>query len=57
MQPSRWHAGFLVWATFIVHAPAAEEKVDVKIAKYDDLTATVQKLKGKVIVVDFWADW
>jgi thiol:disulfide interchange protein len=58
MQSIRWHAGLLVLATFFVlYAPAAEDKVEVKIAKYADLTATVQKLKGKVIVVDFWADW
>jgi thiol:disulfide interchange protein len=58
MQSIRWHAGLLVLATiFVPSAPAAEDKVEVKIAKYADLMATVQKLKGKVIVVDFWADW
>jgi thiol:disulfide interchange protein len=58
MQSIRWHAGLLALATFsVLTAPAAEDKVEVKIAKYADLTATVQKLKGKVIVVDFWADW
>jgi len=35
----------------------AQDKVDVKVVKYDDLTATIKKLKGKVIVIDFWADW
>ena len=54
----RRHAGSLVLASFFVlYASAAEDKVEVKIAKYADLTATVQKLKGKVLVIDFWADW
>jgi len=58
MQPTRWRAGFVVLATLFVHASAlAEDKVEVKVAKYADLTATVNKLKGKVIVIDFWADW
>jgi thiol:disulfide interchange protein len=58
MQPFRWRAGFVVLATMFVHAHAlAEDKVEVKVAKYGELTDTIKKLKGKVIVVDFWADW
>ena len=33
-----------------------KEKVDVKIVKYNDLCKEVIGLKGKVVVVDFWAD-
>jgi hypothetical protein len=58
MQPFRRRAGLVVLATIFVHAHAlAEDKVEVKVAKYAELTSTINKLKGKVIVVDFWADW
>jgi hypothetical protein len=35
----------------------AENKVELKVIKYPELAKTVRDLKGKVIVVDFWADW
>ena len=38
-------------------AIAANQKVDVKIVKYPELGDMVRQLKGKVIVVDFWANW
>jgi hypothetical protein len=59
MQPIPWRAGFVVLSTFVaLAAPGfAEDKVEVKVAKYADLTDTIKKLKGKVIVIDFWADW
>jgi thiol:disulfide interchange protein len=59
MHPNRWRAGFVALSTFLVLAvPAlAQDKVEVKVAKYDELAATIKKLKGKVIVIDFWADW
>ena len=31
-------------------------KVDVKVVKYEELGDIVRQLKGKVVVVDFWAD-
>ena len=34
-----------------------EDKVDLKTVKYDGLAETINKLKGKVVVVDFWADF
>jgi thiol:disulfide interchange protein len=35
----------------------AEDKVELKVVKYPELAKTVRQLKGKVVVVDFWADW
>jgi hypothetical protein len=58
MQPIRWCSGLAVLAVLFVQTLAfAEDKVDVKVAKYADLTDTIKQLKGKVIVTDFWADW
>ena len=36
---------------------AAQDKVDVKVVNYAGLGDTIKLLKGKVIVVDFWADY
>src|SRR4051794_8763344 len=39
-------------------APAfAEDKVEAKVMKYDDLAKLIKDNKGKVIVVDFWQDF
>ena len=58
MQRMRWWAGFAVLASSFLQAVAvAEDKVEVKVAKYTDLTNKIKDLKGKVIVTDFWADW
>jgi hypothetical protein len=35
----------------------AEDKVELKVVKYPELAKTVKQFKGKVIVIDFWADW
>jgi hypothetical protein len=35
---------------------AGGDKVTLKVAKFDELTRTLEALKGKVVVVDFWAD-
>jgi hypothetical protein len=32
------------------------DQVTVKILKYPDLGNRIKELKGKIIVVDFWAD-
>jgi hypothetical protein len=32
-------------------------RVDVKVVKYDGLAQAVRKLHGKVVVVDFWANY
>jgi hypothetical protein len=33
-----------------------EEKVTLKLVKYDDLIKTIADQKGKVVVIDFWSD-
>jgi hypothetical protein len=39
-----------------VHARAAEN-VNVKVVKYAGLADAVKQLKGKVVIVDFWATY
>ena len=36
---------------------AGQDKIDVKVVKYDGLVDIVNQYRGKVIVVDFWAHW
>ncbi|MBL8794068.1 MAG: hypothetical protein JNM56_09185 [Planctomycetia bacterium] len=36
---------------------APEAAVKLQVVKYAGLAETVSKLKGKVVVVDFWADF
>ena len=38
-----------------VQPPA--DAVQVKLVKYDGLQEAIKQLKGKVVVVDVWADW
>ena len=35
---------------------AEEGKVQLKLVKYDELTKILAGQKGKVVVIDFWAD-
>jgi hypothetical protein len=35
---------------------AEETNVELKVIKYDALIKEIESLKGKVVVVDFWAD-
>jgi thiol-disulfide isomerase/thioredoxin len=37
--------------------PKADGKVEVKVVTYDGLTDLIKKNKGKVVVLDFWADY
>jgi thiol-disulfide isomerase/thioredoxin len=59
MQAYRLCAGLFALALFLLpNAPVlAQDKVEVKVVKYPELAATISNLKGKVVVVDFWADW
>lgn len=49
---------FLGIALFCLVAPAwaGDGKVGLKQVKYDELTKLIADQKGKVVVVDFWAD-
>jgi pantoate kinase len=37
-------------------ASGSDDAVQVKVVKYTGLGETVSQLKGKVVVIDFWAD-
>lgn len=63
MRSKCWIMGLVVPALLLAGpgcAPAVEPKepssVDVKVVKYNQLKEAIQKAKGKVVVVDFWAD-
>lgn len=57
MRRTPW-AGFVaLLVLFAAPAFAADDKVEVKVMKYDDLKDLVRKNKGKVVVVDFWEDF
>jgi hypothetical protein len=59
MQPYWRRAGLVALAMLSVPLASvhAQDKVEVQVVKYAGLASTVSKLKGKVVVVDFWADW
>jgi hypothetical protein len=42
---------------FMPSSARCEDKIDLKAMKYDGLAETINGLKGKVVVVDFWADF
>ena len=63
MQSTRWLIGLAVPALLLAvqtRTPAGDpkdqSKVEVKVVKYDALKEAIKKFKGKVVVVDFWAD-
>lgn len=63
MQFKRWVLGLALAALLLAMpgwTPAADPKdqsaVELKVVKYDQLKQAIQKAKGKVVVVDFWAD-
>jgi hypothetical protein len=35
---------------------AQDDKVTLKVVKYDELAKMIGAQKGKVVVIDFWAD-
>ncbi len=49
--PTALLAGFVVAAE-----REGDPKVEVKVVKYNDLCKEIIGLKGKVVVVDYWAD-
>ena len=36
---------------------ATKQGIDLKVVKWDGLAAEVARHRGKVVVVDFWADY
>ena len=47
----------LLGAASVPAADKAEaDKVQVKVVAYKQLGETIKELKGKIVVVDFWAD-
>ena len=48
----------LVFLAFAAPTPAQPpEKIDLRTVRYDGLTDAIKQNKGKVVVVDFWADY
>ena len=60
MRWNRW-AALVALALGLASCASAEQaagdKVTLQTAKLDDLFKTLEGLKGKVVVVDFWATW
>jgi hypothetical protein len=52
-------AGAFVYATAgpLGGAPDDPKAIELKVIKYDDLQAAVTAQKGKVVVVDIWAEY
>lgn len=40
-----------------VAAPAVEPKAELRLVKLNDFDGLVRKFPGKVVYVDFWADY
>lgn len=62
MRAMRWGLGALMLALLapLAAAPApkpADDKVTLRSVSYAELGDTLRSLKGKVVVVDFWAFW
>jgi thiol-disulfide isomerase/thioredoxin len=47
----------LVAIALAADPPRAGDAGRLQAVKYDELTDAIRKLKGKVVVVDFWADY
>jgi thiol-disulfide isomerase/thioredoxin len=54
------HQRLAVLLATVLSVPALagpEEKIDLKVVKYDGLCSIIGGFKGKVVVVDVWANW
>ena len=54
-----YRMAFAVFAMILTGHVLADSPppVAVTVVKYDGLTEAIKKFKGKVVVVDFWADY
>jgi hypothetical protein len=52
----RWLGLLAVWYLASAAGRADDAKVVVKEVKFTGYTDTIKQLKGKIVVVDFWAD-
>jgi hypothetical protein len=47
----------LIFSSVLLAADKADEpKVELRVVKYDEMGKTIKDFKGKIVVVDFWAD-
>jgi hypothetical protein len=52
-----WPTGSILLGLLLAAAPIqAADKVEIKQIQYDELTRLIAAQKGKVVVIDFWAD-
>jgi hypothetical protein len=58
MRISRCFVGpmLVVCALLLAGDKIDEPKIDVRVAKYDELGELIKNQKGKIVVVDFWQD-
>ncbi len=56
--PMRWSLLALAALGFaLMGADKADDpKVELRVAKYDEMGKVVRDFKGKIVVVDFWQD-
>ena len=43
--------------TLFGSATAADPAITLKVVNYDDLIREIRNLKGKIVVVDIWAEY
>jgi hypothetical protein len=47
----------LAWALLTASPVPAQGQVEVKVVKYPGLANAIKDGKGKVVIMDIWADW
>lgn len=48
--------GVLGFLSGLAKAQSVSGTVDVRVVKYKELGETIRQFKGRIVVVDFWAD-
>jgi hypothetical protein len=56
--PIRWRVlAFAALGFPLMGADKADDpKIELRVAKYDEMGKVVRDFKGKIVVVDFWQD-